>query len=173
MPINRAAVTARATIAAALLAIGVGAYFFAISSGPKTQFGSPTNANAQGTPDRRSGAGAGEPPSLNLSDSQLASVKVEPVGEHEFPIEKESVGSIDFNEDMTLQVFTPYSGRIINLFSKVGDDVKKGQTLYTIDSPDMDGILMLTYYNHIRSERRGWRLRKQCSMRQPNECGRC
>jgi cobalt-zinc-cadmium efflux system membrane fusion protein len=36
-----------------------------------------------------------------------------------------------------VQVFTPYPGRIIGLFAKVGDDVKKGQTLFTIDSPDL------------------------------------
>jgi membrane fusion protein, heavy metal efflux system len=34
-------------------------------------------------------------------------------------------------------VFTPYQGRIIALFGSVGDDVKKGQTLFTIDSPDL------------------------------------
>jgi membrane fusion protein, heavy metal efflux system len=34
-------------------------------------------------------------------------------------------------------VFTPYQGRIIALFASVGDDVKKGQTLFTIDSPDL------------------------------------
>jgi cobalt-zinc-cadmium efflux system membrane fusion protein len=34
-------------------------------------------------------------------------------------------------------VFTPYAGRIISLFASVGDDVKKGQTLFTIDSPDL------------------------------------
>src|SRR6516225_7045613 len=45
--------------------------------------------------------------SVDLTDSQLSSVKVEPVGEREFPIEKQAVGSIDFNENMTLQVFTP------------------------------------------------------------------
>jgi cobalt-zinc-cadmium efflux system membrane fusion protein len=135
---NRGAITARATIAAAILAIAVGAYFFATSgNGPKSELGSATNTNAQGAPDRGASTGVGDPPSLNLTDSQLASVKVEPVGEHEFPIEKESVGSIDFNEDMTLQVFTPYQGRIISLLAKVGDDVKKGQTLYTIDSPDL------------------------------------
>ena len=92
--------------------------------------------------------------SVDLSDTQLASVKVEPAGEREFPIEKESVGSIDFNEEMSTQVFTPYPGRIIGLFAKVGDDVKKGQTLFTIDSPDLlqaestliaaDGVLDLT-----------------------------
>jgi cobalt-zinc-cadmium efflux system membrane fusion protein len=74
---------------------------------------------------------------VNLSETQLASVKVEPVEEREFPVEKQSVGSIDFNEDLEVQVFTPYQGKIIALFAGVGDDVKKGQTLFTIDSPDL------------------------------------
>jgi membrane fusion protein, heavy metal efflux system len=74
---------------------------------------------------------------VNLSDTQLASVKVEPIELRDFPVEKEAVGSIDFNEDMETQVFTPYQGRIIALYGAIGDDVKKGQTLFTIDSPDL------------------------------------
>ena len=95
-----------------------------------------------------------------MTDSQLASVKVEPAGEYDFPIEKEAVGSIDFNEEMPIQVFTPYQGRIIGLFAKVGDEVKKGQTLFTIDSPDLlqadstliaaAGVLQLTTRNLAR-----------------------
>jgi membrane fusion protein, heavy metal efflux system len=77
------------------------------------------------------------PGTLDLTDRQLASVKVEPVETREFPVEKEAVGSIDFNEDMETQVFTPYQGKIISLFASVGDDVKKGQKLFTIDSPDL------------------------------------
>ncbi|MBO0757380.1 MAG: efflux RND transporter periplasmic adaptor subunit [Bradyrhizobiaceae bacterium] len=75
--------------------------------------------------------------SVDLTEKQTASVKVESVEEHNFPIVKTAVGSIDFNQDMTVQVFTPYQGRIIALFAKLGDDVKKGQTLFTIDSPDL------------------------------------
>jgi cobalt-zinc-cadmium efflux system membrane fusion protein len=82
-------------------------------------------------------AASDAPPSVDLSDSQLASVKVEPVEERAFPVEKESVGSIDFNEDMAVQVFTPYQGRIIALYAEIGSDVTKGQTLFTIDSPDL------------------------------------
>jgi membrane fusion protein, heavy metal efflux system len=74
---------------------------------------------------------------LNLADAQLAAIKVEPVEERDFPVEKQAYGSIDFNEDMETQVFTPYQGKIIALFAAVGDDVKKGQTLFTIDSPDL------------------------------------
>ena len=87
-------------------------------------------------------------------------MKVEPVEEHEFPVEKEAVGSIDFNEDMETQVFTPYQGRILGLFAAVGDDVKKGQTLFTIDSPDLlaaelnliaaAGVMELTTRNLVR-----------------------
>jgi cobalt-zinc-cadmium efflux system membrane fusion protein len=74
---------------------------------------------------------------VSLSDAQLASVKVEPAQERAFPVERDAVGSIDFNEDMAVEIFTPYQGRIIALFAAVGDDVKKGQTLFTIASPDL------------------------------------
>jgi cobalt-zinc-cadmium efflux system membrane fusion protein len=73
---------------------------------------------------------------VQLSDSQLGSIKVGPVVDRDFPIEKNAVGNIDFNEDMTVQVFTPYQGRIIQTYADLGDEVKKGQTLFTIESPD-------------------------------------
>jgi len=121
-----------ATVAVALLAIAaIGYWAWHSGNGASSGLGATTaNADAPGAP----------PPaadSLDLSDSQLTSVKVEAVAERDFPIEKEAVGSIDFNEDMAVQVFSPYQGRIIALFAQVGDDVKKGQTLYTIDSPDL------------------------------------
>ena len=91
------------------------------------------------------GAGSGIPPQpataaelgVEIPESVAASLRVEAVEERVFPIENNAVGSIDFNEDMTLQVFASYQGRIIDLFAKIGDEVKKGQTLFTIDSPDL------------------------------------
>jgi cobalt-zinc-cadmium efflux system membrane fusion protein len=133
---------------------GLGQADYGASSGP----GTPTTTAAPAT--SPAAGSLPSPDSVDLSDSQLNSVKVEPVGEHEFPIEKEAVGSIDFNEDMTLQVFTPYPGRIIALFAEVGDDVEKGKTLFTIDSPDLlqaestliaaGGVLELTTRNLAR-----------------------
>ena len=76
-------------------------------------------------------------PSVALADTQLASIKVEPVGLHAFPQEMQAVGNIDFNQDLLTQVFTQYQGRIIKAFSKVGDTVKKDQPLFTIDSTDL------------------------------------
>jgi membrane fusion protein, heavy metal efflux system len=75
--------------------------------------------------------------SLTLNDSQLKGVKVEEVKERRFGITREAVGNIDFDQDNSLQVFTPYPGRITKLSAKAGDDVKKGQILFDIDSPDL------------------------------------
>ena len=149
---------ARATIIA-LLAIAVVAYGgWRFSQSSKPELGAATRANAELNPASNTPAQAKD--AVELSDSQLASVKVEPVEDHDFPVEKEAVGSIDFDQDMSVQVFTPYQGRIIALYGAIGDDVKKGQTLFTVDSPDLlqaeltliaaAGVLELTTRNLAR-----------------------
>ncbi len=76
-------------------------------------------------------------PTLELTDSQLASIKLDSVGEFLFPLEKEALGSIDYNEDVSVLVFPPWQGKIITAFARLGDDVQQGQVLYTIESPDL------------------------------------
>ncbi len=131
--------TRAAAALASLATLLVGAVFYILQLPPdvtKLSVG-PSPTKADGAANIPIGGDVGDVSSLNLSDSQLAAVKVEPVEEREFPVEKEAVGSIDFNEDMETQVFTPYQGRILGLFAAIGDDVRKGQTLFTIDSPDL------------------------------------
>jgi membrane fusion protein, heavy metal efflux system len=74
---------------------------------------------------------------VELTSSQIQTFKIEPVDYRVFPVRDQAIGAIDFNEDLSAQVFTPYQGRISGLFAKVGDDVQKGQLLFTIDSPDL------------------------------------
>jgi cobalt-zinc-cadmium efflux system membrane fusion protein len=74
---------------------------------------------------------------VELSGSQLQAIKIEPVGTYPFPVENDTVGNIDFDEDLSVQVFPPYQGTIIDAFAEVGNDVKKDQPLYTIKSPDL------------------------------------
>ncbi|HML13219.1 MAG TPA: efflux RND transporter periplasmic adaptor subunit [Xanthobacteraceae bacterium] len=127
-------------VAFVLLAVGVsiGRYFaesakLALAA---TSANATTESAAAPAPTGASGA-APPPQSLVLTDTQLGAIKVETVGEHLFPLEKQAVGSIDFNEEMATQVFTNYQGRIVKLFASVGDWVKKDQLLFTIDSPDL------------------------------------
>jgi membrane fusion protein, heavy metal efflux system len=150
---------ARAAVVGALIAIAIGAYpAWHLSQNSTTELGATTTASAEQS--EAPSAPRRDRDSVDLSDSQLASVKVEAIADHDFPIEKEAVGSIDFNEEMAVQVFTPYQGRIIALYASIGDDVRKGQTLFSIDSPDLlqaestliaaAGVLELTTRNLAR-----------------------
>jgi cobalt-zinc-cadmium efflux system membrane fusion protein len=87
--------------------------------------------------EERSDAQAGGAPTLELLDSQLAAIRIGRIGLYSFPTEMQAVGSIDFDEDLSVQVFPPYQGKIIEAFAKLGDEVQKGVPLYTIESPDL------------------------------------
>ena len=84
-------------------------------------------------------AEAGAPPqaALDLNEKQVAAVKIETVGSATFVPQRNAVGNIDFNQNLLVQVFTPYQGRIIEAYPNVGDKVEKDQVLFTIDSPDL------------------------------------
>ena len=75
--------------------------------------------------------------SVDLTSTQSHSVFVQPVTERSFTPVRETVGTIDFNEDMTVQVSPPYPGRVARLLASAGDKVAKGQLLFTIESPDL------------------------------------
>lgn len=74
---------------------------------------------------------------LEMNGQQAASVKVEPVETATFTPKVTAVGNIDFNQNMLVQVFTPYQGRIIKAYPNIGDRVQKDEILFTIDSPDL------------------------------------
>jgi len=92
-------------------------------------------------------AAAADMDQLDLNERQAAAIKMEKASERSFAVETQAVGAVDFNEDLSVQVFPHYQGRIIEAYARLGDDVKKGQTLYTIDSPDLvqaEGTLIET-----------------------------
>jgi cobalt-zinc-cadmium efflux system membrane fusion protein len=97
--------------------------------------GASSNA-AEAEATRPGSAAAPAADTVELKPSQLGAIKIEPIGDHEFAYRKQAVGIIDFNQDLNVQVFTPYQGRIIHAYADLGDLVKKGQVLFTIESPD-------------------------------------
>jgi cobalt-zinc-cadmium efflux system membrane fusion protein len=74
---------------------------------------------------------------VDLTQKQSAAIEVAPVGRANFEVLRTVVGNIDFNQNMVVQVFTPYQGRIITTHANVGDRVRAGEFLFTIDSPDL------------------------------------
>ena len=74
---------------------------------------------------------------VDLSEKQAGSLKTGPVGPREFALFKTAVGTIGFNEDLLVQVFSQYPGKILKANFNIGDDVKAADILFTIDSPDL------------------------------------
>lgn len=125
---RRALLAGGAVVLGAL--IGVGRFSAKAEDSPRANAGPAPRANAA----QSHGA---NPDVLVLTDAQLGMIDVGAAVERAFPLERRAVGSIDFNEDMTAQVFPPYQGRIVKLYVKIGDNVRRGQTLLTIESPDL------------------------------------
>jgi cobalt-zinc-cadmium efflux system membrane fusion protein len=119
MPSRRTLIAATATLAVLIAVVA------SWRSGAQTALG-PAPAPQPAPP----------PDSVQLTDSQLGSIKTAAVMDWEFVVQKDAVGNIDFNEDRSVQVFTPYQGRILQAFANLGDQVKQGQVLFTIESPD-------------------------------------
>jgi len=81
--------------------------------------------------------GEAVPSFVDLTEKQIGALKIAPVEQRSFEILKTAVGTIDFNENMLVQVFSQYPGKILRAFFNMGDEVRQGDILFTIDSPDL------------------------------------
>jgi membrane fusion protein, heavy metal efflux system len=77
------------------------------------------------------------PNSVRVGVDQMHQLNIVPVVTGQFRIQKSAVGQIAFNEDASTVVLTPFSGRVTRLIAKIGDDVKRGDPLFEIDSPEV------------------------------------
>ncbi len=132
---------AGAAMMGAVLVVGYGLYVMSVSGIGRNQ-GQPESVG-KGEAKAQSAKEANHKPrglaaqSVELSASEFAKYNVKPVAERDFTIVREAIGAIDFNQEMSVQVFSPFPGKILELFAKAGDDTKKGDALFTIDSPDL------------------------------------
>ena len=118
-----------AIVAVVVLAFATATVFLKSESGERTNAIGPKAGSTSTSPQSEG--------MLELSPSQLNAIKIEPVGSYLFPVEKETVGNISFADDLSVQVFPPYQGKVLRTFAALGDRVQKGQPLYTIHSPDL------------------------------------
>ena len=117
-------------VAAAAMVVAMGFLESGHTRGQATSATTPQGAGAKPNPSPSEAA-------LDLSPSQLNAIKIEPVGSYQFPVEEDAIGSIDYDEDLSVQVFPDYQGTIIETLAQLGAEVRKEQPLYTIKSPDL------------------------------------
>jgi len=75
--------------------------------------------------------------SVELNETQVATLKIGTVAEQDFAQEKHSVGNITFDQNKLVTVFAHYQGRLIDAHLNIGDSVEIGQPLFTMQSPDL------------------------------------
>lgn len=132
LPSKRLGIKLALTILAALAVAALLLTRFVVFQGPVAAIdkGTSTAATARSKP-------ADQEQAVDLSEKQAGSIKTGPVITRDFEVYKTAIGTIDFNQNMLVQVFSQYPGKILKAFYNVGDDVKRGDVLFTIDSPDL------------------------------------
>jgi len=78
-----------------------------------------------------------DPNNVRVTPDQMHQLELVKVGLCSFRQQKTAIGQIAFNENASTNVFTPFSGRVTRLMAQVGDEVKRGDPLFEIDSPEV------------------------------------
>ena len=73
---------------------------------------------------------------LRVVTDQMHQLQIVKVGTYAFRAQTSAIGQIGYNEDASTIVLTPFSGRVTRLIAKPGDQVKRGDPLLEIDSPE-------------------------------------
>jgi membrane fusion protein, heavy metal efflux system len=76
------------------------------------------------------------PGTFRATAQQMKTLTVESVGVHAFVSEELTEGKIAVNGDRTTPLYSPYSGRVIRVIAGLGDTVKKGAPLATIEASE-------------------------------------
>jgi cobalt-zinc-cadmium efflux system membrane fusion protein len=94
---------------------------------------------------------------IRVTTDQLHQLKLTPVELYPFRVQKSVIGRIGYNEDASTAVMAPFPGRVTRLIVNVGEQVKQGDPLFEMASPDVvqpqnEFIAALTSVNKARSQ---------------------
>lgn len=78
-----------------------------------------------------------DPNTVKLTETQTHQIGVVKVETRQFRLQKQAIGQLAFNEDASTIVLSPFSGRVTRVLARIGDDVKRGDALFEIDSPEV------------------------------------
>jgi cobalt-zinc-cadmium efflux system membrane fusion protein len=77
------------------------------------------------------------PGTFRATDQQWATLKFVQAQAGDFQVRLQTDGKIATDDDVTTQVFSPYSGRVTRILVKAGDRVKAGQPLFEVQAAEI------------------------------------
>jgi len=79
----------------------------------------------------------------------IANIKIEELVEKPIPLVLTATGKVQFNEDQVARIMAPMNGQALQLRVKIGDSVRKGETLFFIHSREVAAAIT----EHIESHK--------------------
>ncbi|HEX4481254.1 MAG TPA: efflux RND transporter periplasmic adaptor subunit, partial [Rudaea sp.] len=76
------------------------------------------------------------PSNVTLTAAQRQNIRLFTVVESKFHKTIDTAGSVDFDNDQATSVLAPFSGPVSRIVVSLGQNVKKGDALAVVDSPD-------------------------------------
>ena len=109
----------------------------------------------------QSGGGATKPPQIAANTfrptrEQLSALRFATVEEAEFHDEIGADGRLAFNADVSTAVYSPFSGRIVQVIAGLGESVKRGAALFTMEASEFDQAAA-----DLRAAQATWQLARQ------------
>jgi cobalt-zinc-cadmium efflux system membrane fusion protein len=72
-----------------------------------------------------------------VNEQQLQQLIIEPVSERPVTVERDTTGRVSFNEERLTPIYTPYAGRVLEVLANKGAEVRPGQPLLILESPEL------------------------------------
>ncbi|MEP6884007.1 MAG: efflux RND transporter periplasmic adaptor subunit [Gammaproteobacteria bacterium] len=85
---------------------------------------------------------------VTLTPEQRRNIRLYTIVEATFHKSVDTIGAVDFDNDQATSVLAPFSGPVARLLVSPGDQVKKGEPLAAVDSPDFAAAIS-TYYKAL------------------------
>lgn len=115
----------------ALIAAGLVGAYYEFGVGTTKPVPKPAIASAVPADELRYAAGA----------PQLSAIHSETLPQLPVPLADPLNAKVTYNEDVTARISAPISGRVLSIKTQLGDEVKAGQALLLMDSPDMGNAI--------------------------------
>lgn len=115
----------------ALIAAGLVGAYYEFGAGTAKPVAKPATVSAVPADELRYAAGA----------PQLSAIHSETLPQLPVPLADPLNAKVTYNEDVTARISAPISGRVLSIKTQLGDEVKAGQALLLMDSPDMGNAI--------------------------------
>ena len=92
---------------------------------------------------------------VKLDGLMMKNIEIEELSENPMPTLLTATGKIQFNEDQMARIIPPVSGQVLRLNVRVGDIVRKGETLFFVNSREAAAAITDHFESHRQLRRTG------------------